>query len=82
MAAGSAHVGADDSNVYALDAQIGRQRWQLETGGDTVSSPAVAGGAVYVGSDDSQVYALKALTGVQPWHFLTGDHMVSSPTVG
>jgi WD-40 repeat-containing protein len=52
------YIGSQDSYVYALDAETGREHWSQTT--DWVrSSPAVANGAVYVGSRDHHVYALK-----------------------
>jgi len=55
--------------------------WMTPTGGDVVSSPAVANGVVYVGSFDHKLYALDARTGAILWSSATGDSIYSSPTV-
>jgi outer membrane protein assembly factor BamB len=62
-------------------AQPDRVLWNYETGGDVVSSPAVAYGKVFVGSDDGKVYALDERTGAFLWSFQTGGMVRSSPLV-
>ena len=64
------------STVGAIDEQ-----WSFTTGGDRVTSPAVANGVVYVGSNDNNVYALNAATGAKLWSFTTGNFVYSSPAV-
>lgn len=56
-------------------------RWQFETDGIVVSSPAVVNGVVYVGSRDFNVYAIDATSGEERWHFPTGGDVASSPAV-
>jgi len=51
------YVGADDHNVYALNASTGAKLWSYATGGAVQSSPAVANGVLYIGSTDDNVYA-------------------------
>src|SRR6266404_7998812 len=65
------YFGGDDGNVYAVDAESGRQIWKRTTKGPVSSSPAVAGGIVYVTSYDGKLYALNADTGVVQWKFAT-----------
>ena len=69
---GTVYVGADDGNVYAIDAADGRQRWKRRTGGPVPSTPAVAGDTVYVASYDGKLHALDARTGATRWKFATG----------
>ena len=66
------YFGGDDGNVYAVDAETGRQIWKHATGGPVSSSPAVASGIVYVTSYDGRLYALNAETGAVKWKFATG----------
>ena len=65
------YFGGDDGNVYAVDAESGRQIWKRTTKGPVSSSPAVAGGIVYVTSYDGKLYALNADTGAVQWKFAT-----------
>ena len=65
------YFGGDDGNVYAVDAETGRQIWKRATGGPVSSTPAVANGIVYVGSYDGKFYALDTHTGALKWKFST-----------
>jgi outer membrane protein assembly factor BamB len=66
------YFGSDDGNIYAVDAETGRQIWKRATGGPAPSTPAVANGMVYAGSYDGKFYALDAQTGAVKWKFSTG----------
>ncbi|MDP3396888.1 MAG: PKD domain-containing protein [Methanoregula sp.] len=56
-------------------------KWTFTTGGQVLSSPAVADGIVYVGSSDSRLYALYAGNGTKKWQYTTGNGVKSSPAV-
>ena len=76
---GMVYIGADDRNVYALDAANGAPVWTFETG-DVVRSPAVVSdGVVYVGSNDNILYALDAAGGDLLWKHDTGSPVQYSP---
>jgi len=66
-------IGSGDHNIYALNGDTGKVRWQFRTGDVVHATPAIAGGVVYVGSWDRYFYALDAATGKVRWKFLTGD---------
>ena len=66
------YFGGDDGNVYAVDAETGRQLWKRTTGGPVPATPAVADGRVYVGSYDGKFYAFEARSGAALWKFSTG----------
>ncbi len=66
VANGIVYVGADDNNLYALNASAGTTIWTYGTTGLVDSSPAIANGVVYVGSEDDSVYAFGAITVSQP----------------
>jgi outer membrane protein assembly factor BamB len=68
----SLYFGGDDGNIYAVDADTGRQIWKRPTGGPVPSTPAVANGTVYAASYDGKFYALNAQTGAIKWKFATG----------
>ena len=79
---GMLYVGADDGNVYALDATDGGPVWTFETG-DVVRSPAVVSdGIVYAGSNDNMLYALDCGTGDLLWQHDTGSPVQYPPLVG
>jgi hypothetical protein len=73
--------GADDAQVYAIDAETGDALWTFATGDAVYSSPTVQDGVVYVGSHDQNLYALDASTGSKLWHFATGGAVFSSALV-
>lgn len=65
------YFGGDDGNIYAVEAETGRQLWKRATGGPAPSTPAIANGMVYAGSYDGKFYALDAQTGAVRWKFAT-----------
>ena len=79
---GKVYVGADDGNVYALDATDGAPLWTYETGDVVRSTAVVSNGVVYVGSNDSNLYALDAATGDLLWQHDTGSPVQYAPLVG
>lgn len=81
VADGTVYVGSQDSRLYALDAETGREIWSFTAGAWIDSSPAVAGGVVYFGSNDGNLYALDAATGAERWRFQTRLSIRSSPAV-
>jgi eukaryotic-like serine/threonine-protein kinase len=54
-------------------------RWQFQTKGQVLSSPAVSGDTLYVGSSDHLLYALDRATGAKKWQFKTDSRITSSP---
>lgn len=85
---GIVYIGADNSNVYAIDAQSGTQKWISRTSGPVVSSPAVASGVIYVGTlegfssnNGMDMYAIDAQSGQQMWNAQIGGSVHSSPAV-
>jgi outer membrane protein assembly factor BamB len=84
------YFGSSDGNLYALDAQTGKEKWRFQTGGIIHSSPAFNNGTVYFGSWDTYFYAVNAETGKEKWKFKTKDQPVyhvlegiqASPTIG
>jgi outer membrane protein assembly factor BamB len=56
-------------------------RWQFQTKGEVLSSPAVAGDTIYIGSSDHMLYALDRTTGAKKWEFKTESRVTSSAAV-
>ena len=73
------HVGAigdaftyaisEDTNVYALDPDTGRQRWAFSTDGPIGTLCGLVDDGLYVGSADGTVRAIDAVSGVERWSF-------------
>ncbi len=69
---GFLYVGADDAQVYKIDAKTGLVVWVKKIGdGALRGAPALDGGLVLVGSADSHIYALRADTGQTAWTLAT-----------
>jgi outer membrane protein assembly factor BamB len=66
------YFGGDDGNIYAVEADTGRQVWKYTTRGPVSSTPAIVDGVLYATSYDGKLYALDAETGSPKWKFATG----------
>jgi len=56
-------------------------KWKFHTGGQVISSPAVAKAMIYFGSTDGNLYAVDRESGTQKWKFETKVRVPSSPAV-
>jgi hypothetical protein len=82
VAFGKVFVGADDGNLYALNAASGKVLWKYSTGGPIIASPIVSiNEIVYVGSTDGYIYALYAETGDLVWSDNTGASIEVTPVL-
>lgn len=82
VADGIVYAGSTDNNLYAFDAQTGKQRWAFATQDQIIgAAPAVANGIVYVASQDHSLYAVDAATGALRWRYQTRSKTISAPTV-
>src|SRR6185312_4081367 len=71
VANGTVYFGSMDDNLYAVDAESGKQKWKLELTDSISSTPAVEGGTVYFNAYDGELYAVDAATGKVKWEFKT-----------
>ncbi len=71
VANGTVYFGSMDDNLYAVDAESGKQKWKLALTDSISSTPAVEGGTVYFNAYDGELYAVDALTGKVKWEFKT-----------
>ena len=80
---GIVYFGSADENLYAVDAQTGRERWRFQTGNAISASPAVVAGLVYIGGNSGQFQTLDAYTGEERWRFTaeSSDFKFSSPAI-
>ncbi|PKG31232.1 PQQ-binding-like beta-propeller repeat protein, partial [Methanoregula sp.] len=72
IADGTVYFGSEDTNIYALFAANGTERWRYSTGGRVRSAPSVADGIVCSGSADGYIYGIDAADGSLRWKVLTG----------
>jgi eukaryotic-like serine/threonine-protein kinase len=72
---------AEHTGVYsgAGVPQFSKIKWQFQTQGQVLSSPAVTTDTVYIGSSDHFLYALDRASGTQKWKFKTDGRITSSP---
>jgi outer membrane protein assembly factor BamB len=77
---GVAYIGAENGDVYAIDAWTGEILWRAPGRVHHWSSPAVAKGVVYVGG--GSLLALRASTGAVLWRLKTGDDTWSPAVIG
>lgn len=71
------------TGIYAgpAVAQFTKVKWQFQTRGPVLSSPAISEGTLYIGCSDHFLYALNADTGALKWKFKTDGRITSSPAV-
>lgn len=78
---GLVFFGANDGNLYALDAQTGELMWKYKIGESINSSPVVGNKLVYFGAWDKKMHALDIFTGKLKWSYETEDNINSSPAI-
>jgi len=82
VAFGKVFVGADDGNLYVLNATSGKLVWKYSTKGPIIASPIVSiNGIVYVGSTDGKIYALNAENGGIVWNDNTNASIEVTPVL-
>ncbi|MFC4245785.1 PQQ-binding-like beta-propeller repeat protein [Natribaculum luteum] len=80
---GGAFFGSWDRHVYRVDLEDGTEDWSFETGGLSMTGPAVDPTlhAVFAGSHDGTLYAFDADTGEVYWRFSTDGALTGCPVV-
>jgi outer membrane protein assembly factor BamB len=80
---GVVYVGCRDSNLYALEAATGKEKWRYNNEMSwVISSPAVTQGKVYFATSDSALYhVVDAVTGKSVVKQQDKAYMFSSPVV-
>ncbi|MEY2488600.1 MAG: eukaryotic-like serine/threonine-protein kinase [Verrucomicrobiota bacterium] len=80
---GILYVGCRDSNLYALDAATGKEKWRFNNEMSwVISSPAVAQGKVYFATSDSSLFhVIDAATGKSVLKQPDKAYMFSSPSI-
>jgi outer membrane protein assembly factor BamB len=80
---GVVYTGCRDSNLYALDAATGKEKWRFNAAGSwIITSPAVSRGKIVAGTSDSSLYlVLEAETGKPIVRQQGKAYVFSSPAV-
>lgn len=73
--------GAEDGNVYGLDANTGSELWSYDTGSPIFASPAISKGVVFIGNMAGQFFALDAKTGTKLWQTATGSAIYAAASI-
>ena len=80
---------ASQSNVFALDAETGEQKWVYPaqgpigtpTAATIKATPVIDGGTLFVGASDGVLYAIDADTGRMKWQYQSGGNIRFSPII-
>jgi outer membrane protein assembly factor BamB len=67
--------------LYAIDADNGRELWNVDMAYAGESSPTVADGVVYVASKENNLYAFDTESGEQLWFFKTDGLLFGTPSL-
>jgi len=80
---GAVYIGSRDGRMYAVDADTGKEIWNVPSGPTwAISSPGVRDGVVFSGrSDQRYVHAVRAESGEEIWKIQTGSFVFSSPAI-
>jgi outer membrane protein assembly factor BamB len=73
-----AHTGVYDASGVPKFSKI---KWKFQTGGQVISSPAIANGTAYVAGTDGNLYAVDLESGAQKWKLGLGVRATASPAV-
>jgi eukaryotic-like serine/threonine-protein kinase len=74
----AAHTGVYDSPGIPQPTKL---KWQFQTKGQVLSSPAMTADTVYFGSSDHFLYAIDRNSGAEKWKFKTEGRITSSPAI-
>jgi outer membrane protein assembly factor BamB len=81
LSGGVIFVGGRDKMLHALDAQTGKERWNLMTRARIEGSPAIAAGRVYIGGGDGTFYVVDAGSGKRLQTLEAGGPISASPAI-
>lgn len=85
---GTVYFATKYSNVYAVDAETGKEEWQTTVANNqndiiqVTASPAVSDGTVFIGTENGGLFALDAASGAKRWRVKPSPNPEwSTPTV-
>ncbi|MCG6898662.1 MAG: outer membrane protein assembly factor BamB [Gammaproteobacteria bacterium] len=75
------YVADRKGRVVALDAETGKEQWQVKTGAALSAGPGVGSGLVFLGTSDAEVLALRAEDGTLQWKAEVSSEVLAVPQV-
>ena len=81
IVAGTVFAADAEGEVYALDAESGRTRWEVELDLPVSGGPGVGSGLVLLGTIDGELVALNAENGEELWRTGLTSEVLSVPAV-
>ena len=81
VADGIAYIADNSGNILAIDMESGETAWEVKTGNEFTSSPAVTETHLIVGGPDKRLVAYNRVTGEETWSFRARRSIDSSPVV-
>jgi len=82
VADGTVYIGSMDGNLYAVEADTGKEQWRFQTGAKVRSTPVMDSGTLFCASWDGHLYALDAGDGELRWKFDTGGAVQGAVAAG
>ncbi len=70
---GVIYLPSHDHNLYALDAETGKEQWRFTTNAGVTSTPFVDGDLLYFGSLDRNIYVLNTVDGSENYRINTSN---------
>jgi outer membrane protein assembly factor BamB len=74
-------IGDIEGNLYAIEAESGKQRWKQTTDGEISGAVAFHDDNVLVTSQDGKLYCFSLKDGSPVWTYQTDDQIRCSPTI-
>lgn len=75
------YAASQDGNVFALDPETGRERWETKLDMPLSAGPAANEGSIVVASRDGYIIVLDAATGVEQWRTYIAAETLAQPLI-
>jgi len=78
---GVVFFGTQDGLVFAVDLEIGEEKWVFDAGSYINNAPSISDGVVYFGLSNGLFYALNSENGQILWEYDTNERISTSPII-
>jgi len=78
---GMVYIGSEDTRLYALNIENGKELWNFNTSGEIKATPVVEIKNIYLASNGGFIYALEKESMCVKWLFETKSKLNSSPVL-